>query len=99
MIISRTQVHNILKLYGKDPASHRVDKPQESRGKARPDDLAISSESRMKQKAMQAIKQAPDIRMDKVKDLQERISAGTYTLSADEVAEKMIERAIVDHLI
>lgn len=61
--------------------------------------MAISSESRIKQKAMQAAKQAEDIRMDKIKDLQERISTGTYTVSDNEVAEKMIERAIVDELV
>jgi len=65
----------------------------------RKDALAISDESRIKQKAMQAIRQAEDVRMEKVEELRERISMGTYTLSEDQVAEKMIERAIIDRLI
>lgn len=99
MIISKTQVQNLLKIYGKDNKPNRVGQSAAVSGAKKEDQLAISDESRIKQKAMQAVKQAPDIRADKVAEMQERISAGTYTLSEDEVAEKMIERAIVDRVI
>lgn len=98
MIISRTQVQNLLKIYGNDN-SNKVDKKQVSKVTGKNDELAISSESRIKQRAMQAVKQAEDIRLDKVNQLQEEISSGTYTVDDDEVAEKMIARAIVDRLI
>lgn len=98
MIISKAQVQNLLQVYGKDKNINRAPSPSGTRS-IKKDALAISDESRIKQKAMQAIRQADDIRLDKVGDLQERISAGTYTLNEDEVAEKMIERAIVDRLI
>lgn len=99
MIISKTQVQNLLKVYGKEMSRNRVEPAAAAKGAAKNDKLAISDESRIKQKVMQAISQAEDVRLDKVEDLRERISAGTYTLSEDEVAEKMIERAIVDRLI
>ena len=98
MIISKAQVQNLLQVYGKDKNINRVESSSGTRS-IKKDALAISDESRVKQKAMQAIRQADDIRLDKVGYLQERISAGTYTLNEDEVAEKMIERAIVDRLI
>lgn len=98
MIISRTQVQNLLKIYGNDN-SNKVDKKQVSKAAGKNDELAISSESRVKQRAMQAVKQAEDIRLDKVNQLQEEISSGTYTVDDNEVAEKMIARAIVDRLI
>lgn len=98
MIISKAQVQNLLQVYGKNKKINRVDSTPGTQS-IKKDALAISDESRIKQKAMQAIKQSDDIRLDKVRDLQERISAGTYTVNEDEVAEKMIERAIVDRLI
>lgn len=98
MIISKAQVQNLLQVYGKDKNINRVESTSGTRS-IKKDALAISDESRIKQKAMQAIRQVDDIRLDKVEDLRERISAGTYTLHEDEVAEKMIERAIVDRLI
>lgn len=99
MIISRAQVQNILKIYGKEMNSNKVDKNQAVKAAGKKDQLDISGESRVKQKAMQAIKQSEDIRQDKVDQLREQISAGTYEMSDDAVAEKMIARAIVDRLI
>jgi negative regulator of flagellin synthesis FlgM len=98
MIISKAQVQNLLQVYGKNKKINRVDSTPGTQS-IKKDALAISDESRIKQKAMQAIRQSDDIRLDKVRDLQERISADTYTVNEDEVAEKMIERAIVDRLI
>jgi hypothetical protein len=46
-----------------------------------------------------SIKQAEDIRPDLVNELQDQISAGSYERSDDEVAEKMISRAIVDKMV
>jgi negative regulator of flagellin synthesis FlgM len=98
MIISGTQVQNLLKIYGNEGAN-KVDKKQFGKIAGKNDELAISNESRIKQRAMQAVKQAEDIRLDKVNQLQEEISSGTYAVTDDEVAEKMIARAIVDQLI
>ena len=98
MIISKAQVQNLLQVYGKNKKINRVVSTPVTQS-IKKDALVISDESRIKQKAMQAIRQSDDIRLDKVRDLQERISAGTYTVNEDEVAEKMIERAIVDRLI
>lgn len=98
MLISKTQLQNILKVYGKAPGA-KVGGVASGQAATKNDELAISRESRITQKAMQAIKQAEDIRMDRVTELEERISAGTYTVSDDEVAEKIIETAILDRLI
>jgi len=98
MIISRAQVQNILKIYSKDNLN-KMEPKQAGKTTEKKDDLTISEESRIKQKAMQVIKQTEDIRQDKVDYLKQEIGSGTYTVTDDEVAEKMIYRAIVDHLI
>lgn len=98
MLISKTQLQNILKVYGKSPSA-KVGNVATGSSVTKNDELAISRESKIKQKAMQAIKQAEDIRPDRVSLLEEQISAGTYTVSDDEVAEKIIDTAILDRLI
>jgi negative regulator of flagellin synthesis FlgM len=99
MIISNNQVQSLLKNYSKDmnPSVKQV-KDIKTKAVAR-DELAISGESKIKQRAYQVARQSEDIRQNKVKALAEQISAGTYTRSDDEVAEKMISRAIVDTLV
>lgn len=100
MIISKTQVQNILKVYGKNLNTDNLNKSKEVKQKlTKRDELAISGESRVKQRAMQVIKQSDEVRTDKVEQLKEQIAAGTYEVTADDVAEKMISRAIVDTLI
>ncbi len=99
MIISKTQVQNILRVYGRQFESNRTGKAEEPGNTGRKDELAISRESKLQQKLMQAVKQAGDLRPEKVAELEERMSSGTYVVADDEVAEKMIERALVDRLI
>lgn len=97
MIISKAQVQNIMNIYNKDTNANRVDKTSSIRGVARQDQLSISSESRIMQRAMQAAKEAPDIRWDRVREVQEKMK---YNQVSDaDIAEKILQRVIVDELI
>lgn len=99
MIISKTQVQNLLKVYEKNIGTNKTEKVGSSLPVAKNDDVTISDASKLKQKVMQAVNQADDIRTDRVNELKEQISAGTYEVSDGDVAQKMIERTIVDRLI
>ena len=100
MIISSKQVQNILKIYNKDLKSSSYNKVEAVKAANNSkDELALSGEGRIKQKAFQVARQANDFRQDRVDLLREQISSGTYTVTDDEVADKMIARAIVDHLV
>ena len=55
------------------------------------DSVEISQVGRDYQIAKQAVAAAPDIREDKVKEIKDKIASGTYNVSAEELAEKMIE--------
>ncbi|WP_054693809.1 flagellar biosynthesis anti-sigma factor FlgM [Syntrophomonas palmitatica] len=98
MFVSRTQLQNILKIYGKSSANTSGVKPAANKS-IKNDELALSRESKITQKAVLAAKQAEDLRPELVAHLQEKIFAGTYTVSDDEVAEKIIDTAILDRLI
>ncbi len=100
MIISNKQVQNILKIYNKDLKSSNPNKTEAVKGaNSGKDELALSGEGRIKQKAFQVARQTDDFRQDRVDVLREQISSGSYTVSDDEVADKMIARAIVDHVV
>lgn len=98
MKISNSQVQNLLKIYGKSTKIPNQSSRVESAGN-RTDNVMISGEGKLMQKAIQAARQADDIRPDKVDELRQAVAAGTYEVSPDEVAEQMIYRALVDKLV
>lgn len=55
------------------------------------DKLEISQTGKDYQIAKQALKSVPDVREDRVKEMKERIASGTYNVSAEEVANKIVE--------
>ncbi len=44
-------------------------------------------------------RQAPDVRREKVEEVKGQIEAGTYKVSGEEIAEKLLSRLLVDELI
>lgn len=57
MIISGTQVQNLLKIYSRDNSTNKIEQKHSSKIPGKDFELAISSESRVKQRVMQAINQ------------------------------------------
>ena len=51
----------------------------------------ISSRARDMSKAKQLATDAPDVREAKIADLKERIQNKTYTVSANEIADKLVD--------
>lgn len=98
MIISRTQVQNLLKVYESNLGNSRTGKVEASQPVMKKDDVSISDASKLKQKVMQAVNQSPDIRTDRVEEIKDKLASGTSEVSDDDIAQKMMERAIVDDL-
>lgn len=68
-------------------------KPSTAKGKAKASDVfEISQTGKDLQVAKQAVKDAPDVREDKVNKIKEQLAAGTYHVSAEEFADKMVNR-------
>ncbi len=55
------------------------------------DRIEISSMGRDLQVAKKAVSESDDVRWEKVKDIKERMQSGAYSVSCEEVAEKMVE--------
>ncbi len=56
------------------------------------DKFEISSFGKVLQVAKQAVNEAPDVRMDKVNELKAAINSGSYDLSMDRLADKLVNR-------
>ncbi|NMA01083.1 MAG: flagellar biosynthesis anti-sigma factor FlgM [Clostridia bacterium] len=87
------KIHNIpgvMKAYNQKKV-HSTHKP-ESIGKK--DEMSISNEAQVMSKIMQRVKETPDIREERVNELKQQIKQGTYSVSADNVAEKLLKGAL-----
>ena len=55
------------------------------------DKLEISQLGKDYQVAKAAVQSAPDIREDKIREIQARLASNTYNVSAEEIANKMVD--------
>ena len=56
------------------------------------DTVEVSDFARELQIAKQAVNEAPDVRADKVNELKNAINSGTYDMSMDRLADKLVGR-------
>ena len=86
MSMKINQISQITKMY--ETTSIKKITPQDTKIKHK-DDLKISETAKYFQLAFKAAKDAPDIRTEKVEKIKAQIDAGTYNVSAQEVASKI----------
>jgi len=79
-------------IYNKQRNIGKVDKPAGASGKK--DVLSISGEAKDFQTVMKALKNVPDIRMDKVKEISEKYESGTYNVDSKDIADKVMKSLI-----
>jgi negative regulator of flagellin synthesis FlgM len=60
------------------------------------ENIAISSKAKDIQQATEAVNAAPDIRIEKVDRIKEQITNGSYSVSSEKLAEKILENIITE---
>ena len=58
--------------------------------------VSLSSTARDIQQVEKAIEKLPDVREEKVQELKNRIELGTYDVSGEEIAGKMLDETLLD---
>ena len=58
--------------------------------------VAISAKAKDIQQATKVVNATPDIRIEKVDRIKEKITNGTYHISSDQLAEKVIQNIITE---
>ena len=73
---------------------------QQGQEKASPtENVKLSHTARDIQKIREIVEATPEIRTDKVGQLKREIEAGTYSVKADKVAERMLRESLIDAFI
>lgn len=54
------------------------------------DSLEVTNASRLFSEALQAVRETPDVRMDKVEAVRSQVESGTYRVDAAAVAARML---------
>lgn len=84
-------INNVFRTY-EIYSSNTFTKPQRmSREEEKRDIITLSNQAKDFQTAYKALSQVPDIREEKVLDIQNRISYGEYNISSNELASKLLE--------
>jgi negative regulator of flagellin synthesis FlgM len=60
------------------------------------DNIQLSQEARLMQKASQVIAETPDVRQEKVDSIKEAVDTGSYPVNAQKVANSMIANMIME---
>lgn len=80
-------INKVDQIYRKTSAKNNA----ASTKKTTSDRIEISTMGKDLQIAKKAVSEADDIRWDKVNDIKKRMQSGTYNVSCEEVAEKIVE--------
>ena len=99
MMISKAQIQQVIKQYGDNKTVRKAEKTGGGSGPQRADEVTISREALSAQQVRKYLQEMPEVRTGRVLELQERIQSGTYDVSGEEIADKMLGRSIVDSII
>jgi len=103
MKVNNTINPDALKAYGTN-AAQRPELTQQTAGKqpgstvSIQDKVDISSKVRMYQDIKKTALEAPDIRTEKVKDIEQKITSGTYQADYSVIADKLLSSNISDKI-
>lgn len=98
MIISNQQVQSILKNYGV-AGGRRANYSNPVTPPNRQDKLELSPQAQEMNAIRQKIASLPEVRENRVDELKARIKNGDYQVDAMAVAQKMLDRSMVDELL
>lgn len=92
MIISSSNpIKNAAKLYGDQMKVAKSSSVAKTGPVQQQDEVILSSQAQEMSAAQKALQNVPDVRSDKVKELESQVSAGTYRVDAKDIAQKMID--------
>ncbi len=95
-IFNNSNINKAMQIYNKK-STEKLDKTKNVNGPK--DELELSTKAKEYQIAIKAFNKLPEIREDLVNDLKSKIQQGSYNVSGEEIADKIIESAMIDKKI
>lgn len=87
------RISNISKAYDAYAVNKAAASRKSVQAKQKKDQVNISNEGKDYQIAAKILKESPDVREDKIKDIKARMEAGTYNVSSSDIADKLLRDA------
>lgn len=86
----------IPKIFGIYDKQKNISKVEKASGiSSRKDVVSISNQAKDFQTVMKALRETPDIRLDKVKELTDKLESGKYDVRGKDVADRIL-KSIID---
>ncbi len=82
-----------------DKSSGKASEGKSGEGTSKDDQVSLSGTAKEIGRLQTAVSKLPDVRADRVEELQNAINSGTYNVKGDAVAGKLLKNAIIDKLI
>jgi anti-sigma28 factor (negative regulator of flagellin synthesis) len=98
MMLSSQQVDNILQLYFMS-AGTKMTMTMKTGKPSRTESINMSGMTHEMRMLREEVMKSPDIRIDKIFNLRQRIRDNAYEVAGDEIASKMIGRSLVDRFV
>ncbi|MGF7059777.1 flagellar biosynthesis anti-sigma factor FlgM [Brassicibacter mesophilus] len=96
MKIFNNNIDKIVQAYKRQDAKKGV---KEAGRLTKKDQLSLSEKAKEYQAAMNALKDTPDVRTEKVEAIKHQIETGTYKVDASKIAQKMLDNINMDKRI
>lgn len=94
MKIYNNKVARALSIYNKQGINKKG--RVKSNNNLKKDSVELSGRAKDFQVAMEALKNVPDVRQDKVDEIKKQISSGTYVVDSGKIVEKIFESITID---
>ena len=91
-----------LENYIKNSQGSEISRPSPKQEQEKPtqrESVKLSTMARELQTAREVLKATPEVREEKVGQFKQEIEAGTYDMSGDKVAGKMLKESLIDSFI
>lgn len=86
MVTSLNNINKVAEVYGESIKIKRTHKMEKI---SKVDEATFSSKGSLIQKAMQELNKLPDIREDRVAEVQNKLKTGSYNISGEEIIQKI----------
>ena len=94
--VKNKAIQDRIKIAGKSAKADTTSGSSGAKGAQGAEHIALSSEAKDIQKIHEAIKNSPDIRVDKVERVKAEIAEGRFHVNSDKLAEKILKDVITD---
>ena len=96
MKITDIQGTNVSQLQTEQAGAVEPRAEQKTEATQNTDNIQLSQEARLMQKASRVIAETPDVRQEKVAPLQQAVNQGTYSVGSQKVANSIIANMLME---